>query len=565
MKMVTSIILIAALAMAIAVVWPSGSYYCFQSACGWFFWGAHEHDAIWHLAIAKHASLSVQQVLPTFAGAALSGYNAMLDLLIAGMAFITRISALTWYFKLIPIIWFLGMVYTWRKFAASYTDQPAYLPALYFFLFFGNSFSYLLRYYHEGHFGGASGLLAMQSPQMLTNIQFALTLPLFGLMLLTIRQDRRRQKDLLLLGGLLFATMGLKFYGGIVMAGMLGAYVLWLAMKNWRLALLSAVIFSLSLGISTLIFYNPFGSTGAQAILSWRPLATIHPIIEESGLAYLPRLATLRYAVQAQGMWAKLIVVEAFTVVIFVILNWGTRLIGIGSWLRRTQNKQERGFHLVLSTGIILGLLMNALLVQRGEWWNTVQFLYYALALTSIYAAETLARLLSGKIWGKLAAALIILATLPNAYDTLRIFASFPPHAYISDKEMTAMQELGKQTAGVTLALPVAPIASTDEVYPRPLYTLYDTAYVAAFSGSQTYLNDIVQLKLTGIDYSARLESVKAYDCRILEQVNYLYVAGPQGQIEPWQKCGQAAIKTIYKNDEAGVYRVILETPNQAR
>jgi hypothetical protein len=111
--------------------------------------------------------------------------------------------------------------------------------------------------------------------------------------------------------------------------------------------------------------------------------------------------------------------------------------------------------------------------------------------------------------------------------------------------------------------LPINPIPGHDGELPRPLYTMYDTAYVAAFSGQQTYLNDLVQMRLTGIEYQNRLEEVTKYRCSVLNNIDYMYIAGSQGQLLNWQKCQMSSIDEIYHNDEASIYSVTTETPNQ--
>lgn len=92
---------------------------------------------------------------------------------------------------------------------------------------------------------------------------------------------------------------------------------------------------------------------------------------------------------------------------------------------------------------------------------------------------------------------------------------------------------------------------------------MYDTAYVAAFSGKQTYINDLVQLRLTGIDYLPRLENVIKANCDTLNEIKYIYVAGDQSQLIPWQKCQSHAITEIFSNAEASIYLVTTDIPNQ--
>lgn len=557
-RWILGFIIIMAFIIQMVVVLPSGSHYCQNEICGLYFWGSHEHDGVWHLALINNALSVWPSRFPTFAHATLSGYNALLDWTLRIFYMITRIPSLTLYFKIIPLIWFGLMVFVWNKFAKIYTDNKWFAPAILFFVFFGNSFSYFFRLYHEGIIWGASGLLSMQSPQMLNNIQFALTLPILGLMLILFMKKSLTVKDYILLGVLNFLIMGLKFYGGIIgiiMTSIFGAILI--VQKNWKQGLSVLSVSIIGFGLATILFYNPLQSLGGPAILTFKPLATVHPIIEEEGLIFAPSIANLRNNLYATGGSWRLILIEIATLGLFVVFNWGTRIVGLWSIKKRPMD-------LILLSGIITGLLMNILFIQRGEWWNTVQFLYYATFLTNIYAADTLASMIaSGKKIALLGVAMIVVLTIPNAIDCYRIFSSFPPHSYVSDTEIIALDKLKSLPAGIVLSLPINPIPGHENQLPRPLYNMYDTAYVAAFSGKQTYINDLVQLRLTGIDYLPRLENVIKANCDTLNEIKYIYVAGDQSQLIPWQKCQSHAITEIFSNAEASIYLVTTDIPNQ--
>jgi len=550
-------VIILAFIVQMMVVLPSGSHYCNNNICGIFFWGAHEHDGIWHLALINTGLKNWPVVFPTFAGQLLTGYNVLLDLFIKIFHEISSISVLTIYFKLIPIAWFASMVYVWAKFAKSYSKNTWYLPSILFFIFFGNSFSYLFRLYHEGIIWGASGLLSMQSPQMLNNIQYALTLPIIGLMVLEIKNRETTLKSSLLLGFFNFLLMGLKFYGGVVGIVMSIAYGLTFALDKKHKTMTSIIFISLfGFALSTLLFYDPLHSLSGQAILSYKPLATVHPIIEEAGLFFAPSIANLRNNLYGAGFNIRLLLIELSTIMLFVFFNWGSRIFGVFS-------VKPNRFNFVVGTGILAGFIMNILFVQRGEWWNTVQFLYYATFLSNIYAAEFLSKLLSGRFLARIAAVLLILVTIPNAIDTYRIFASYPPMSYVSDNEMVILNKLKELEQGVVLTTLINPVVGHEDQKPRPLYNMYDTAYVSAFSGKQTYLNDLVQMRLTGIDYSQRLKDVTTYNCNVLNDVKYVYVAQNQAPMEYWKECQDFRITELVSNDEAMIYLVTTDTPNQ--
>src|SRR3989338_4655522 len=102
------LVIIPAFIVHMLVIMPTGSYYCHQGKCGIFFWGAHAHDAVWHLAIINTSFNVFPFIAPTFAGNHLAGYNYLLDFL---MFILSRIgiSPLFSYFKLFPLLWFISI------------------------------------------------------------------------------------------------------------------------------------------------------------------------------------------------------------------------------------------------------------------------------------------------------------------------------------------------------------------------------------------------------------------------------------------------------------------------
>jgi len=555
-RFLTIILLFVAFFVTMVVIIPSGSHYCNLDKCGMYFWGAHEHDAIWHLALANNSFKVWPFTFPTFAGETLSGYNAMYDIVLSTIARLTKIDAVFLYFKILPLLWFGTMIYTWSKFGNLYSKNKWYTCSLLFFVFFGNSFSYLLRLGHEGIIWGASGLLAMQSPQVLTNMQFAWSLPILAIILIHFFERKSGIKNALILGLLVFLTMGLKFYGGVIILGMATIYsISFLLEKNNRSFFENILTTTIGFVLATILFYDPF-KVSSDPVMSIKLLATVHPIIEDAGLIFLPQIANLRNILIAQGPSIRLVLIELATFVLFIIFNFGTRIIGIWSVNFNWKLQKDKYFHITILLGIAAGIILNITLVQRGEWWNTVQFLYYSLILSAIYAAGTLAKLIDNKsLANMLLAIVVVILTMPNAVDTTRVFFSFPPNSYVSDTELQALKFLSNLPTGTTLALPTGTINQYSLTRPNPLYTTFDTAYVAAFSHKPTYLNDMVQMRLTDIKYQERYINVSTNNCLVLNEIKYIYVSGGDYQMNKWLKCPNEIVP-IFTNSEVVIYNV---------
>lgn len=538
-KLFTWIVVICGFVVLMSTTMLSGKDYCFENRCGDYYWGAHEHDGIWHMALAETAFESWPPTMPSYSGAQLIGYNWLMDYPLALLAK-AGIGVKFSYFSLLPIVWFISMLATFKRFASRYQPNDWFYPILLFFLFFGNSLSFLLNYWHRGSLLGGSSILAMQPPAMLTNIQYALTLPLIAVAMSILLGKIYKPKDNWSLGLIVFFTFGLKFYGGAILATLIIANSI-LTKKYLRI-----VVTLVGVALAAVIFYKPTSVT--EPIFSLRPLATVYPIIEEKSLAYSQFLAQARYTYQNSPL---IILVGAVAVGVFLVLNFGARLIGL--WKLQHMNVFEKSVFIAMTTAI----LANILLVQRGEWWNTVQFLYYGMLLMSIFAASVLANLLSNTPrLGKWILAITIFLSIPNLIDTIKIFWAMPPGSYISRGEIQILNQLKMLPAGTVLALPVEveSHASSNQALPLPLHQRYESAYVAAYSGKTTYLNDLVQSRLVGIDYQKRLNDVRLGNCEILTEVSYIYVAG-KSDVEHWLACGRN-ISLLVSNNDAKLFRL---------
>ncbi|MCA9372213.1 hypothetical protein KC726_04945 [Candidatus Woesebacteria bacterium] len=85
------------------VFFPSGTHLCIEGRCGLHFWAVNSHDAMWHLELMNTAFRQFPFIMPTFAGATLSGYNMFMDLVIYLLSF-SGMSTLVLFFKVLPLV-----------------------------------------------------------------------------------------------------------------------------------------------------------------------------------------------------------------------------------------------------------------------------------------------------------------------------------------------------------------------------------------------------------------------------------------------------------------------------
>jgi hypothetical protein len=549
-RLFSILILVLAFVTHMFVIMPSGSRYCSDGQCGIYFSGAHEHDAVWHLAVSETLFNKFPFEMPNMSNTLMHGYNYLLDIVVSSLSTVSGIGIPIWFFKILPVLWFAGMSYLIYKFGRSYRDTPTFPIFLWFFSFFGSSFSYLLRLNNIQSLWGSSSLLSMQALQDMLNPQFAWSLIPLLLVLLGLVKSKREYSDYVKYGLYTFIAIGLKFYTGTVMLMILGFDLLIQLTRDYKKVvpqIVNGLIVAVITTISIWIFYAPGGSNGFPFI--FKPLATVNPIIEDKSLFYLPQWAERLYSYSG----LKLAVLEMGVLTIFTILNYGTRILALLG-LATNDDKSNKYAQVLIIVGSLGSFLLSIIFIQKGVWWNTVQFLYVSLFLTGILAAEGMDILIrTKKVWSYLMVVVLIILTIPTNIDVMHTFMKFPGTAYITSDEIQALSKLRSMPKGVILA-PLfwqkAQVGHTPE-----LSHTYDTAFISAYSGQQTYISDLIQLELTNVEYKQRLDMIARYDCQVLESVNYVYEDKDNQDSNSYGNCGRK-LERVFENATVNVYRV---------
>jgi len=500
---------------------PSGSYYCFDKQCGLYFWGAHEHDGIWHLAVINTAFKKFPPQHPVFAGENLTGYNFLLDFVIFLLTK-TGIPAIIWYFKILPIIWFFLIVFLTIKLSKKLKKNYFYQVFLLFFILFGSSFGYFFTLFHKKTLIGSSASLAMQAGLTLVNLQFAYSLIFFLTLLLLLLKKEKSTKDIVLIGLTNFIILGLKFYGGIISVFITLIYFLVEDLKknsfiNFFTTTKKLLITSAFFLASLFIFYQPLINKNNSGLV-FSPFSIAHSIIEEKNLFYLPNVVNSRYFLYSVNpLSPRLLIIELFTAFLFVFFNLGTRFLGILFFLRDFPKRKVDFFNFVIFLGIIFSFSLSLLFIQKGIWWNTIQFSYYGLFLANFLVADTLSKILKKRsLVSWIFVVMIIILTLPENYDIIRGFIPGKKASYIPKEELEALDFLKKQKEGIVLSLEA-------EEYNKINNNLR-TAFISAFSRKITYLGNKTQVIVTSLNFDKRLKQIKEVNCAVLEKINYIYL-----------------------------------------
>jgi len=535
-----ALILVGSLTWSLTMV-KSGWVYPF----GLGFWGANGHDGIWHIAVIESLSRGTL-AMPVFSGAGLQNYHIGFDLLLASFHKLTQIPTVNLYFQIIPPILAVLVGLLTYKFVFEWTRSEKSALWSTFFVYFGGSMGWIIG-------RGESAFWSTQAVSTLINPPFALSLIfiLLGLIFLL--------KKKLILASICFGILiEVKAYAGILVLGALLVTGLHRIIKDKKYDLLLLFLGSL---IISLILYLPLNKNSGGLIV-WQPFWFLETMMGLSDRVGWDKFFSAMSTYKSGHIWIKAIPAYIAAFVIFWIGNMGTRIfkeILIWKWFKNL--KDVSWIEVFIASIIIAGGVIPTFFLQKGTPWNTIQFFYYSLFFSGI-----LAGIVMEKVKNKFYLTLIVLFTIPTTVLTLKsVYIPSRPPAMLSGEELSALSFLSGEPQGVVLTYPFDETkAKAAEVSPpRPLYLYTSTAYVSAFSGHPVYLEDEVNLDITGYDWKSRRSQVQEWykerDQAKARQflkdngIKYVYWVKPQRAMLGE---GQLRLSNVFENKEVIVYRV---------
>lgn len=567
----TLLIFIGSLAWSLTMI-KSGWIYSY----GMGFWGPNGHDGIWHIALANDLAKGSFQ-MPVFAGEPLKNYHIGFDLLVASIHKFTQIPTINLYFQIFPLLIAFSTGLLTYLFVLKWQQSTTKAFWSTFFVYFGGSFGPLVTLIRYSSIGGESMFWAQQSISSLINPPFALSavLMLCGLLLILLYKKNPSLK-LFALTVLVFGILPqIKVYGGILaIGGLLTTGIYQLAGKR-QSGLLKIGILSTLLGAALFIPLNK----ESNSLIVYQPFWFLENIMALSDRVGWPRFHEAMMNYKFGHIWHKAFLAYTTAFIIFLIGNMGSRIIAIPLVLQKFKTvKNLTSIDVFLLTTIVAGIVLPMLFLQRGTPWNTIQFFYYSLLFSGIFAGIAFVNFLSNKTKAvrSIATILLLVITLPTTYATLKHYLPSRPPAKISKEELEALNFLKKQPEGVVLTYPYNTyLAQKVEAYPpRPTYLYESTAYVSALSEKPTFLEDEVNLNITGYNWQKRKKEVEAFlatkeasEARVfLRSNNIKYIYWLQREycnpacLVPEQRAvlgeTQLGITQIFENKEVKVYQI---------
>lgn len=562
----------------LSVILPYGSNTCIQQFCGTFFLDKYRaRDDLWHISLATTAFRSFPFQIPIFADQTLQGYH-FLFALILNFSLSLFSDPFQAYYKIFPIAWYTLYILLSLLAAKKLLPSRAHSFAFLFFQLFGGSLSFVFSIWHHGNFWSTSGYFVNQPGEYFYNPPLAWSLLIF-LLSITLFINKRGFLPVLWNSIFQFVMWGLKFYGGCVF------FVFWIAYytqqyfqrkRTIKSVFGIAVLFLLITFFALMVFYGLGRSTVNGSIFILRPFAIMQAFIEEPSLFYIHKVAVARYFAYAHHMPYIYLPIELFTLTVYLFFTFGTRVVGFIPAIRCIVCRRYESLNLAVYGGIVFAITMTIFFVQRGkEWFNTVQFMAYALFLSNFLVAKYVGDLLALK--GRKVYLAIGLIAVLSVHNTINAamksvywqselskqigFTPQNPLVYISLREEEALHFLSKQPSGTVYTLRLKPVDTTPAQanIPQDLQKVNDTAYISAYTGKPVYFANAEQLSILGVDYKAREQLIAATPNLRFGKlpIRYLYLL-KWHQLYPATKSSATSqkLKSVFENAEVEIFRL---------
>ncbi len=513
---------------------------CVNGTCG-FIIGTNYRDGIWFQAVSATAFQTFPFQMPNFAGEVLRGYHYLPNLLTYLLSLVGIPIAVTFY-KLIPIAFMIGLTALSISLARKIKDSPLFVALFLFFTYFGMHLSLVTSLYHFGEIRNSVLINTFQATRLLESPHAAIAMLILYSVLILLYRNKLRLRDHILISILVFLSFGIKFYVAFSLMTILFFNELFrlIQKRNFRKFLWHNSLYGLGALIAIFMFYDPLDSASSGSIFIFAPFATVHHLIESPDLFYNENMIHARYFLYEAGWSPRLLMIELLSVFLFVLFYFGTRILGFIYILRGIITKSLNTIETAVSVSIILSITIAVMFIQKGDWFNPIQFAVPASYLSTLFLSKLIYQVISwNKKTGYVILTMLVLLTFP-ANLANAAYLSNPGRFVIPQGEMDALDYLKNQPNGVVFA-------PMDE---------NDMAYVSAFTRKPTYINFQNTLENAGIDFERRMEiSTKEISSIPQEkEIQYIYIPlSHKDSVSLLLMCHGEYFEKVYENNEAVV------------
>lgn len=522
----------------------------FISGKGMFFKEAR--DSMWHLGLTAELVRKVPPIHPGHAPLPLTNYHYLYNLFAASIHLNSGLSLLDLSFRFIPfLISFLFGLSTFVLVRAWSKKFTAAVLAV-FFAYFCGSFAFFIPILRPGSFWQESSFWVSQPFTMLINLPFASSLVIFTVAFFCLlRFLEKRTTNYFFVLALLFGSLiGFKVYAGIVALGALFCLALIEVFRKRDFSLLKISLFSFLL--SLLLFLPSNAGSATSGFLVFSPGWYLRAMVESPDRVHIPDWILREQTFAYYGNWFGVLRLRILEFFLFVVGNLGVRVLGLLGILRiLLKTRKILRIDLFFIFSLLLAFLPPLLFIQKGSIANTIQFLYYFLAILNFYTAIFVFNFLSKKQAFVKIFFLILIAALAVPTSVKHFWENWnSPGGFVVPAEMEAID-----------ALKTTPQDSIILLSASPRNTV--AMHVCALSERRTYYSDRLMSENTLKDFKKREELINKFFTTsdknwaksfLLENgIDYVYLyGGEELTVEP----EDLNLKEFFRNGQVVIYNL---------
>lgn len=481
-------------------MWQSGQLTLF----GLGIWGAHSHDALFHLSLIEAFSKNpISFKNPNLFSTNLQNYHFFYDYLLGVFSRLTSISPLTLYFHFAPLLVSLLIGIQASLLLARLKFSKASIVASLLSVYLVGSLGFIPSLLHGQSFWAGESLFWMtQSVTTLVNPPFALSLSvLLGFLLLLDRwSDQLTPLRLIILALVAGILIQIKAYASVILLVSLGIILAKSIFQRKKLLNSHSLIFLFST-LLTIFFFLPSYKSG-DSLFIFSPLWFIRSLFAAQDRLDMTRFATAWQVYLSQGIYYKLLVLHLIGIVLFFVGNLGLRLLALPTLISFFGKKT---LHQLIAIMTLIGLIIPLVFVQTGNSWNSIQFSYYSLFFLNLLLGPSIVFFLSKSrtiIHLTLSLAIVAFFALPTSIGSLFNYTSNTPSTFISYSELRQLDTLKSLPEGLVLAPSYRELSSRRLTAPKPLFAFDSTAYITSLTGQPVFFSDEVNLEIMDYEYS---------------------------------------------------------------
>ncbi len=498
---------------------------------------AHNFDTLSYIAITQSIKKSLPAKNLLYQGEVINNYNYLALVIPASLDYVFNIPPIISMFKIIPIFLLLLFCLSLYSLFLSLGVNKTLASFGVLSINLSSNLFYLVKLFYPNSYFSPSVMWVDEYATRLVNPQLLFSYSiLVSLALILNKKENLKIKDILLVGILGGSLIAIKAFAGILFIATFGLITLWKIFKRKYDYLIGLMSIS---GISV-IFYLLSNSETQASVFILSPMWFIKNIYETSDHLNYVIWELKRETYLKDHNWLRIIQLYIEGFMWFIVVNLGTRLIGLFSL--RYRSKEGLIVWLLLIQGL-LGVAIPLLVIVRGTAWNSIQFFYYsviAFGLLSIIAIDQLLK--ARKRVGFLLAIFLWLPLIPGVL--------FTTTSYLNNNQQTvsklvydSLLFLKTRESGVVLV--------------DPLYN--KNALIPAISGQPAFFADEMMLNVQLINYQQRKNFVDRLFSQdlvnrseLIRQNNIKYIYTTSVNATKFTN-----FKKIYQNEQVVVYQVI--------